>query len=121
MKEKYSLSDMPIKEINVVFIENFYLFIREEYQCTNNTTMKFIQRLRTIIYYAKNTGLVLNDPFSNYKFRFDSVDREILTQEEIDMLYRKEFASNRLTQVRDMFVFSCYTFLALIGISLIFN
>lgn len=116
MKEKYNLSDMPIKEINVVFIENFYLFIREEHQCTNNTTMKFIQRLRTIIYYAKNTGLVLNDPFSNYKFRFDYVDREILTQEEIDMLYRKDFASNRLTQVRDMFVFSCYTGLSYIDV-----
>jgi hypothetical protein len=78
--------------------------------------MKFIQRFRTIVIYAKNSGLITVDPFSNYKFKYDRVERGYLNQEEIDRIYAKRFASQRLEQVRDMFVFSCYTGLSYIDI-----
>lgn len=58
MKFKYSVSDMLIKEINVVFIDNFLLFIKNYHGGSHNTAMKFIQHFRTIINFAKNTGLV---------------------------------------------------------------
>nr|WP_244964572.1 phage integrase SAM-like domain-containing protein [Phocaeicola sartorii] len=45
--DKYNVEDITFREINVVFIEGFYLFIRENYPCTHNTAMKFIQRFRT--------------------------------------------------------------------------
>jgi len=78
--------------------------------------MKFIQRFRTIVIYAKNSGLITIDPFSNYKLKYDRVERGYLNQEEIDKIYTKRFASQRLEQVRDMFVFSCYTGLSYIDI-----
>ncbi len=49
MKEKYKVSDMSIREMNAVFIENFYLYIRCNFDCSHNTAMKFVQRFRTII------------------------------------------------------------------------
>lgn len=116
MKDKYKVSDMPIREMNPVFIENFYLHIRSNFDCSHNTAMKFIQRFRTIVIYAKNSGLITIDPFSNYKLKYDRVERGYLNQEEIDRIYTKRFASQRLEQVRDMFVFSCYTGLSYIDI-----
>lgn len=74
MKEKYRVSDMPIREMNAVFIENFYLHIRSNFDCSHNTAMKFIQRFRTIVIYAKNSGLITIDPFSNYKLKYDRVE-----------------------------------------------
>lgn len=116
MKDKYRISDILIREINTVFIENFYLYLRNEHEIKNNTAMKFVQRFRSILIYAKNSGLNFIDPFANYKFSFDRVDRGYLTQEEIDQIYNKEFASKRLSQVRDMFIFSCYTGLSYIDL-----
>ena len=116
MKFKYSVSDMLIKEINVVFIDNFLLFIKNYHGCSHNTAMKFIQHFRTIINFAKNTGLVTADPFGNYRVKFEQTDRDYLTMEEITTIYNKKFASKRLEQVRDLFVFSCYTALSYIDV-----
>lgn len=116
MKFKYSVSDMLIKEINVVFIDNFLLFIKNYHGCSHNTAMKFIQHFRTIINFAKNTGLVTADPFGNYRVKFEQTDRDYLTMEEITTIYNKKFASKRLEQVRDLFVFSYYTALSYIDV-----
>lgn len=116
MREKYHASDKQVREINTIFIENFYLYLRNTTQIANNTAMKFIQRFRTVLNYAKNTGLDFIDPFANYKFNFERVDRGYLEQEEIDLIYNKTFATKRLEQVRDMFIFSCYTGLSYIDL-----
>lgn len=116
MKLKYSVSDMLIKEINVVFIDNFLLHIKNHYGCTHNTAMKFVQRFRTVVNFAKNTGLVTADPFGNYKVKFEQTDRDYLTMEEITAIYNKKFTSKRLEQVRDLFIFSCYTALSYIDV-----
>ncbi len=116
MKLKYSVSDMLIKEINVVFIDNFLLYIKNHYGCTHNTAMKFIQRFRTVVNFAKNTGLVTADPFGNYRVKFEQTDRDYLTMEEITAIYNKKFASKRLEQVQDLFIFSCYTALSYIDV-----
>ncbi len=78
--------------------------------------MKFVQRFRTVLNYARNTGLDFIDPFANYKFNFERVDRGYLEQAEIDKIYNREFTSKRLEQVRDMFIFSCYTGLSYIDL-----
>ena len=121
MKVKYRVSDILIREINAVFIENFYLYLRNEHGINNNTAMKFVQRFHSVVIYAKNSGLNFVDPFGSFKFSFDKVDRGYLNQDEIDLIYNKEFSSARLTQVRDMFIFSCYTFVALTNVCLIIN
>ena len=78
--------------------------------------MKFVQRFHSVLIYAKNSGLNFVDPFGSFKFSFDKVDRGYLNQDEIDLIYNKEFSSARLAQVRDMFIFSCYTGLSYIDL-----
>lgn len=116
MKGKYHVSDLPVRELNTVFVENFYLYLRNACGISNNTAMKFVQRFRTVLYYARNTGLDFIDPFANYKFNFDRVDRGYLEQAEIDKIYNKVFTSKQLEQVRDMFIFSCYTGLSYVDL-----
>ena len=64
--------------------------------------MKFVQRFRTVVNFAKNTGLVTADPFGSYRVRFERTDRDYLTMEEITTIYNHEFSSKRLEQVRDL-------------------
>ncbi|MCK9640093.1 MAG: site-specific integrase [Prolixibacteraceae bacterium] len=116
MKQRYNLSDMPINEITVSFVDEFYLYIRNNTECNHNSSLKFLQRFRTILYFAKNNGLSFTDPFGSFRFRYDKVNRGYLDQDELDILYTKKFPSARLAQVRDIFIFSCYTGLAYIDI-----
>lgn len=116
MKQRYNLSDMPINEMTVSFIDEFYLYIRNNTECNHNSSLKFLQRFRTILYFAKNNGLSFNDPFGSFRFRYDKVNRGYLDQDELDILYSKKFPSARLSQVRDIFIFSCYTGLAYVDV-----
>ena len=116
MKQKYKVEDIPLCKINIFFIEGFYLYLRKEHECTNNTSMKFIQRLSKVVASARDSGIIQNDPFYKFKFHFDEVDRGYLTQEELDIIANKVFVSKRLSQVRDIFVFSCYTGLSFVDI-----
>ena len=109
LKDKYNLTDIPVKEINTVFLQDFYLFLRNTHNSGNNNAMKMLQRLRTILSYVKSTGLVFIDPYINFKMSFEKTDRNFLEKEEIDIIYNKNFTSDRLEKVRDVFVFSCYT------------
>lgn len=113
---KYKVSDIPIRDLTPVVLENFYLYLRKECNCENNSSMKTMQRLRKIVYFAKNMGEAMPDPFQSFQLHFESVDREILTEEEILTIYNKEFITGRLEQIRDVFIFSCYTGLSYIDI-----
>lgn len=99
-----------------MFLHNFEIYLMTSCNCKENTTAKFLQRFRTIILMAKNNGWIHADPFANFKIRFKKTDRGYLTQEEVDAIMEKEFASERLERVRDIFIFSCMTGLAYIDV-----
>ena len=116
IKEKYNLSDVPLKEINHKFITGFETYFRVTCKCNENTTAKFIQFFKRIIIIAKNSGWIFTDPFANYKIRIKSVDRGYLVEEELTTIMNKEFSTPRLEQIRDVFIFSCFTGLAYIDV-----
>lgn len=117
IREYYHLSDISLKDVNHDFLRNFEVYLVTSCKCGPNTTAKFLQRFRTIIILAKNNGWIQKDPFANFKIRFQKVDRGYLTQEQIEILMNKDFSLKRLEQVRDIFVFCCYTGLAYIDVS----
>lgn len=118
IRKDNKLSDIPVIELTPLFIEKFFLFLQNEHNCSNNTALKFVQRFRTVFNYIKSTGADIKaDPFACFKFRTTKVVREVLSQEEIDTLYKKEFLTERLSQVRDIFIFMCYTGLSYIDVS----
>ena len=56
------------------------------------------------------------NPFHAYQLKFDKVERDYLTKQELANLETKTFAIQRLQSVKDMFIFSCYTGLAYIDV-----
>ncbi|MDR1090072.1 MAG: phage integrase SAM-like domain-containing protein, partial [Prevotella sp.] len=46
LKLKYHVSDIPLRDLTPVVLENFYLYLRKECNCENNSSMKTMQRLR---------------------------------------------------------------------------
>ena len=77
---------------------------------------KFMQFFKRIIILARNNGLIVHDPFANYKIQLKKVDRGYLTEQEMNKIIQKKFPTKRLEQVRDIFIFSCFTGLAYIDV-----
>ena len=116
IKKKYRVSDIPLKSINHMFIRDFEIYLLTHEKVSHNTMAKFMQFFKRIIILARNNGLINQDPFANYKIRLKKVDRGYLTEEELTKIMIKKFPTKRLEQVRDVFLFSCFTGLAYIDV-----
>lgn len=114
MRSELGTDDIHIQKIDLYFIERFYFFIREKYSCINNTAIKYVQRLASIISYACKLGLIDKNPFLLFNYRLDKTSPIYLNEDEINKIWRKKFLSKRLEQIRDYFVFSCFTGLSFI-------
>ena len=113
---KYRVSDIDIEKIDHAFITEYEFYLRTERKCANNTAVKYIKNFHKIINICLANGWLTKDPFANYKSKVKEVIREFLTELEIQSLMEKEFVSERLELVRDIFVFSCFTGLAYIDV-----
>lgn len=113
---KYKVSDIPLLDINNMFITDFEVYLLTTGGCSHNTTAKFMQFFKRIILIARNNGMITTDPFASYKIQLKRVDRGYLTEEEINKILKKKFSTQRLEHVRDIFIFSCFCGLAYIDV-----
>ena len=112
MNTEYKRTDIAVNEVTPQFITKLEIFLRSHYRLSNNYVMKMIQRFRTIYQVAIDNGWVNSNPFASFKMRFEDTERGYLTKDELSTLMHKKMPSTRLEQIRDIFVFSCYTGLA---------
>lgn len=113
---KYNLTDINIEKIDHAFVMEYEFYLRSERKCANNTAVKYIKNFHKIINQCLSNGWLNKDPFSNYKAKVKEVVRDFLSEAEIEQMINKEFVTDRLEIVRDIFVFSCFTGLAYIDV-----
>jgi site-specific recombinase XerD len=116
LKWKFGISDIDIRKIDHAFITEFEFYLRSIRKCNNNSAVKYVKNFGKIIRICISNNWLDKDPFVNYKSKFREVVRAFLSQDEIDAIAAKEFRIERLDQVRDIFIFSCYTGLAYIDV-----
>ena len=113
---KYKVSDIDIKSIDHAFIMEYEFFLRSVRNCANNTGVKYIKNFSKIIKICLANHWIDRNPLSNYKAKVKEVERVYLSEEEIQAIINKEFKTERLSLVRDIFLFSCFTGLAYINV-----
>jgi len=112
IKLEYKVDDIPVKGVDHKFITGFEYYLKTERKCGHNTAIKYITNFKKIIRIAYANDWITKDPFFNWKAKLKIVDREFLTKEEIQTMVDKKLHTPRLEQVKDIFIFCCYTGLA---------
>jgi len=84
--------------------------------CSNNTAVKYIKNFNKIIKICLANDWLDKNPFNNYKSKIKEVERDFLSEEELQAILNKDFKTDRLSLVRDIFIFSCFTGLAYIDV-----
>ncbi len=116
MKWKFNISDINIKDIDLAFITDYDFYLKTERGCSNNTTVKYIKNFKKIIQICLDNRWIIESPFVKYKGKIKEVERVYLTEAEIQSIIEKDFKTERLSLVRDIFLFSCFTGLAYIDV-----
>jgi len=111
VKWKYNKSDLQLEELNSKLILDFELFLKQNKNCCNNTAIKYMKHFRKIIRIALNRGLK-KDPFLDVKFKLDKVEIDYLEDFELETLLKKKFENSRIQNVKNIYLFCCFTGLA---------
>lgn len=112
MQWKYRITDMDIKKLDYEFVSEFEFWLKTQRNCNHNTAIKYISNFRKIVNICIRKGWLQKDPFLGFKMSKHEVERDFLTEEELQAISSKKFGTDRLNQVRDIFIFSCFTGLA---------
>lgn len=116
IQNEYKVKDIPLKKVDIKFINNLEYYLKTKEKCSHNTTFKYVSNLKKIIRIAYTNGWIDSNPFLHYKTKFKVVDREFLLKHEIQAIIEKKTSLERLNLVKDIFIFCCFTGLAYIDV-----
>ena len=109
IKWKFKTKDIPLKELKSQFLVDLEYYLKVEKSLKQITLNKVIQRFRKPIRVAVSEGFLIRDPFMLYKAKREKKEIVFLSVEELNTLENHQFSQPRLQEVKDWFVFSCYT------------
>jgi site-specific recombinase XerD len=112
IQKKYKKNDIPVQDVDHKLITDFEYYLKTTRKCAHNSAIKYITNFKKIIRIAHANNWIDKDPFLHWKGRLKIVEREFLTEEEIQRIIDLNLKIERLDQVRDIFIFCCFTGLA---------
>ncbi len=98
------------------FCEALFNWLTTTKTCHTNGANKQVQRLKKIVNYAIRCGYISTNPTASYSLEFKPHAKVALQPFEIKALFNLELKRETLRNVRDVFLFQCYTGLAYIDV-----
>jgi len=110
-------TELLMDEIDSQTIPDFIFFLKAERKCQHNTVVKYIRGMAKIIRNGIKAGLI-EEREERLNLSINAVDTvpTFLTKEELNSIIEKEFGIERINQVKDIFLFCCFTGLAFIDV-----
>ena len=113
---KYKSNDLLMERVDNVFLTEFEFYLKSEKSISNNTTVKYLKNFGKVVRIALNAGYLKKNPYATIRLRTEEIDRPFLDDTELRTLINKKFTVKRLEQIKDVFVFCCFTGLAFVDI-----
>lgn len=110
LSSQYGKKDIFLKDVRFSFAEDFldYLMLKDPKNIGSNAAMKYVKYVKQVMKKCTERGWLTRSPIEDFKCTYDQPEREYLTMEEIMEIYNKPMI-NRLQEVRDVYIFCCFT------------
>ena len=105
----YKMNDFPLEDLSVNFLNQFEYYLKTVKENKQVTINKAIQRLKKPIKESMSEGYLTADPFILHRSKRVKKEIVFLTFEELTELENHTFNQPRLSLIRDLFIFCCYT------------
>ncbi|MEO6849400.1 MAG: site-specific integrase [Mucilaginibacter sp.] len=110
IRDTYKSDDLAIDLLDYNFINDFNHYLKLKCGIQPISAAKYLKHLKKVVNnYILKPKLLRDNPFSEFKSKAKVKEREYLSQIQLDKLRKKEFKIDRVANVRDIFVFCCYT------------
>ncbi|MBP6236726.1 MAG: site-specific integrase [Saprospiraceae bacterium] len=109
ISSKMKQKDIMLHEIKYSFGIEYEHYLKTELKLHQNTLVKYIQYLNRVLDYCVKYEWLDKNVLFGYKCPVKESKREYLTQDELQRVMDKEIHIDRLSEVRDIFVFCCHT------------
>lgn len=114
IKFKFKSNDIKLKDLKANFLDDYDYYLKTEKGSANSglaqsTINKAIQRFRKTLKFAMSEGYLRLDPFIMHVAIPVKKKIIFLTQNELKKMERHEFKTTRIQNVKEYFVFCCYT------------
>lgn len=112
----YKKADINLAKVEQSFLNDFDFYLRSRANIGNNAAVKHTKNLSKILKICYRNNWIDKDLAQFYNGKYNEVNVNFLTEEELSSIQNKEFSGKGLNLVRDIFIFSCFTGLAYIDI-----
>lgn len=112
LRYKFSVDDILLTSLSFSLAADYEFYLKTVRGCANNTAVKYVKNLKAVINFAVSQGWLNYNPLDKWKGKLERVDKGYLTEQELGTIANKEFVHKRIEEVRDVFIFCCYTGLA---------
>ncbi len=112
VKQYYNSKDIALSELKLKHLLEYEEFCTSVLKHKQVTINKSVQLLKQIIKYALGREYVEKDPWLMHKSKNVTTTIVYLTKEQLAAVEYATTLSEKLTKVRDCFIFSCYSGLA---------
>ncbi len=100
---------IEIEKIDKSFGEQFSYFLIQELNLTNNSISKYLKSLKCFLNYCVDNLKVDNQQYKKIKSSEVETSIFVLEEAEIERISQLTNLSSSLNEIRDIFIFSCYT------------
>lgn len=108
--EKSKKYKLTFSSINDKFYSEFTSYSLDDLNHINNTYSRNLGLFKTFMFWSLKNKYTYNDSFRHFKKLERVITKQIaLTIDDLNALLDCEFETDRLTKVRDVFVFACVT------------
>lgn len=109
VKWKFKTSDIKLKDFKANFVTEYEYYLKVEKRLQLSTLNKAIQRFRKIVMFAVGHNYLEKDPFILYKAKRVKKELVFLDNVELHKLENQNFEIKRIQQIKNLFIFCCYT------------
>jgi integrase len=116
LKKEYGCTDINILSLDLAFIKRLYNWYRIIKDLNHNSTLKNIANMKKIVLDCVDNGWLTGDPFAKFPMGREEVETIYLNKDELQAIAAKKLTNARLSRVRDVFIFCCFTGLSFIDV-----
>jgi site-specific recombinase XerD len=103
-------ADIALRDVTPGLLKGFHSFLIKK--MVVNSANKYMRKLKAVLNDAAENGKIDIASLKTVKIKDEEVERDYLSEEEIRVITDKTFKIERISIVRDLFLFQCYTGLA---------
>ena len=113
VQKKHKVSDIPLSQLDKAFIEGFEYYLTIDRKLKRSSISSTLSTLQTIVRMAVKKGVLDFYPFLGYSYERPKGEPRSITKEELERIIDLEIEWENYRIVRDLFVFSCFSGLAI--------